>query len=650
MASLTAETKEGKSGANKLRILHFNDVYNVDPTAKGNVCGGAARFVHLVNSYQKGGENYDESYGSPLVFFSGDAFNPSMMSTITKGAQMVPVLNALNLTAACYGNHDFDFGVDTLLKLRNKCTFPWFISNVKVRATGKQLADGEISQIFTHPETGLRIGIMGLVESEWMATLATVEEEDIEYTDFVQVGRALAKELRSQGADIIVGMTHMREPNDRRLAKEAGDVIDIILGGHDHHYWVGATEPHGIHLCKSGTDFHDLTVANCLFTKDPINYGNTSTGSTSERGKFQVDSTEHVEVTRDMPENEHLVSVLKPYQNEVSGNMLKIIGETAVPLDCSFKSIRTRETAISNFIADCVTHSMENSKVDMCLINAGTLRADRIIQPGTLTTGDLVALLPMLDPMVVLELNATQLLEVLENGVSQWPALEGRFPCVSGVTFDFKTSAPSGSRVVKESVLVRGKTLAEHGEDAMFTLCTKQYLSKGKDGYNVFADCKIIIDEEELAPLGTMVRRFFLELSVLNQFRKPLSRNCVFSNKMVRRIKERFIFMKKSKSSDGISKMADQCTENEKKTSSGGSSVGEVSGTNDSSKRDNGAALRIGSSDRWNPRTRVHGSGSTVGRTSPPPRNDSAPPAQFSLPSNVMQIHPKIEGRIKALD
>ena len=68
----------------------------------------------------------------------------------------------------------------------------------------------------------------------------------------------------------------------------------------------------------------------------------------------------------------------------------------------------------------------ENSKVDMCLINAGTLRADRIIPPGTLTTGDLVALLPMLDPMVVLELNGVQLLQVLENGVSQWPALEGR--------------------------------------------------------------------------------------------------------------------------------------------------------------------------------------------------------------------------------
>ena len=162
----------------------------------------------------------------------------------------------------------------------------------------------------------------------------------------------------------------MREPNDRRFAQECGDVVDIVLGGHDHHYWVGPIEPHGVHLCKSGTDFHDLTLVECSFVKDPIQYGATTEGSNngnvSERGEFRIHSTHHLEVTRDMVQDEHVATALKPYQHEVSGNMLKIIGETAVDLDCSFTSIRTSETAISNFIADCVCHSMENSKVDMC--------------------------------------------------------------------------------------------------------------------------------------------------------------------------------------------------------------------------------------------------------------------------------------------
>ena len=48
---------------------------------------------------------------------------------------------------------------------------------------------------------------------------------------------------------------------------------------------------------------------------------------------------------------------------------------------------------------------------------------------------DLVTLLPMLDELCVLGLSGNQLHEALENGVSQYPKLEGRFPCVSGCDF-----------------------------------------------------------------------------------------------------------------------------------------------------------------------------------------------------------------------
>ena len=44
----------------------------------------------------------------------------------------------------------------------------------------------------------------------------------------------------TQGCDLIVALTHMRVPNDVRLAEAVPD-IHLILGGHDHHYeerWV----------------------------------------------------------------------------------------------------------------------------------------------------------------------------------------------------------------------------------------------------------------------------------------------------------------------------------------------------------------------------------------------------------------------------
>lgn len=53
---------------------------------------------------------FTEQGRDPLVLFSGDAFNPSMMSTITLGKQMVPVLNEFGVACSCMGNHDFDYG------------------------------------------------------------------------------------------------------------------------------------------------------------------------------------------------------------------------------------------------------------------------------------------------------------------------------------------------------------------------------------------------------------------------------------------------------------------------------------------------------------------------------------------------------------
>lgn len=66
-----------------LRLLHYNDVYHIDASSAEPV-GGIARFQSVVNYYRN-----DEKYkGQPelLTFFSGDAFNPSLESSVTKGS------------------------------------------------------------------------------------------------------------------------------------------------------------------------------------------------------------------------------------------------------------------------------------------------------------------------------------------------------------------------------------------------------------------------------------------------------------------------------------------------------------------------------------------------------------------------------------
>ena len=49
--------------------------------------------------------------------------------------------------------------------------------------------------------------------------------------------------LICQGCDIVIALTHMRNPNDLRLMREVPE-IDIVLGGHDHVYEIHEVHAH----------------------------------------------------------------------------------------------------------------------------------------------------------------------------------------------------------------------------------------------------------------------------------------------------------------------------------------------------------------------------------------------------------------------
>lgn len=104
-----------------LRILHFNDVYNICASSQEPV-GGLSRFQSRVKHYR----SHKDYAGQPdlLTLFSGDAINPSLESIFTRGISslmypkcfnvlathrhsigqhMVEALNRIGVDAACIG-------------------------------------------------------------------------------------------------------------------------------------------------------------------------------------------------------------------------------------------------------------------------------------------------------------------------------------------------------------------------------------------------------------------------------------------------------------------------------------------------------------------------------------------------------------------
>jgi 2',3'-cyclic-nucleotide 2'-phosphodiesterase (5'-nucleotidase family) len=101
-------------------FLHFNDVYNIEKapcfiTSLTNVRNAKLQSKVLlpVGKTNEGNNTSSSSicrvvrrhHSKVITLFSGDAFSPSMMSTVLKGKQMIPVLNACNIDVACLGEN-----------------------------------------------------------------------------------------------------------------------------------------------------------------------------------------------------------------------------------------------------------------------------------------------------------------------------------------------------------------------------------------------------------------------------------------------------------------------------------------------------------------------------------------------------------------
>lgn len=195
---------------------------------------------------------------------------------------------------------------------------------------------------------------------------------------------------------------HMRVPNDKRLVKEC-PTLDLVLGGHDHDYAVFETKPL---LVKSGTDFRQLTEIRLKVVGEEVKV-----------------STKRIDIDESVEPDPAMEKVVADFTGALQSKLETKIGTTLVELDSRFASIRKGETNLGNFVCDVMRNQ---TNAEIALLNSGTLRADALTPAGELTLHFLFALLPMADCLVTLELTFDQLVSALENGVSQYPKLEGR--------------------------------------------------------------------------------------------------------------------------------------------------------------------------------------------------------------------------------
>lgn len=99
-------------------------------------------------------------------------------------------INECDVDVACVGNHEFDYTLEEISSLFRRCKFPWLCSNIFDLKTGGILAENHV--YYVEEKGGVRIGIMGLAESEWLNTITEIDMSIVRYEDFVKCALQLS--------------------------------------------------------------------------------------------------------------------------------------------------------------------------------------------------------------------------------------------------------------------------------------------------------------------------------------------------------------------------------------------------------------------------------------------------------------------------
>lgn len=165
---------------------------------------------------------------------------------------MIAAMNALGYDAATPGNHEFNFGLDTLERALKDAQFPVVLANA-LRDFGPGTS-GEatyfppcvlLDRVVTDDGGGshrIRIGIIGLVTPQIVVWDRDHLQDRLIARDIVECAAHWADRLRAQGADIIVALNHsgiggadwLRGMEDAAIPLARHTDIDVQIMGHSH--------------------------------------------------------------------------------------------------------------------------------------------------------------------------------------------------------------------------------------------------------------------------------------------------------------------------------------------------------------------------------------------------------------------------------
>jgi len=409
-----------------------------------------------------------------IVLHAGDFLSPSLESNLFHGDQMIDAMNFINEVAPLYvvpGNHEFDykekekeFLTDAILKSK----FPWVASNIE-RSDSNLLPAlrDNVNQHIVLTFGKVKLGIFGLTIDQG--------DKDSPYAaisgDYARIASAEIQQLEREGADLIVGLTHLNIGDDHELAKlkQQHPRFLWIAGGHEHSLdrepgWPGAA------LITKG-DSNARTVWKVSVVK------NGRTVDIHEESVVIDESIQPDPVFTQNIENFYRAKLRneRPYLDTV------ISTDPNRCYDGTEEAVRDRESNWGNFLTDTMRTAYKGITADVAVLNGGTIRIDDTIC-DRITFENLERTFAYPTPVVFVKLKGKDLKKYILDSSAGSKRGDGRFLQVSGVSFRRDLSAGSGE-VIKDLEVSSAKRTIAFDETKTYVVAVNDYIFCGGDGY-----------------------------------------------------------------------------------------------------------------------------------------------------------------------
>ena len=502
------EEEENEELSDDIIILHTNDIHC---SINDNI--GYDGLMLYKKILQK-------KYKYILTIDIGDHFQGETIGLLSKGLEIINIMNKVGYNISIIGNHEFDYGLKELNERDKQLEYGYICANFCYRKNKESIfPPSKIIEI-----GGKKIGFIGVITPQTLIDTNLhniVDEEGNMVYDFLgeNEGKDLydkiqeyIDKLKLEGVNYIILLDHLGNEDESPAKFNSRDLlshisgIDAMIDGHSHkvyNYTSKDKDGKFIPMAQAGTKFSNIGLLKILNNGTIISEIISEIPEPEDKEGAEKVIRNKKERWVDIEMKNFLLNISDNYSeqlNQIYGiSNFDLIINTEPLGDFNKQKIREEECTLGNLVTDAIR---DLGKSDISMVSGGSIRDDLI--KGNITLKKILNILPYSSEIIVKEISGQDILDALELGMSFLPQKSPKFLQVSGMSFNVDINIKSTVEFDENGrfIRVKGKRRVNNvkiGEEKLdlnkkYTISFNEYIGYGGDGYSMFQKYKFIND------------------------------------------------------------------------------------------------------------------------------------------------------------